>query len=362
VFAKLEEVERRYEELMAQLAKPEVLADPQQFQRLARAQADLEDVVAKYREYRGIEREIQDVRALLEDGSDPEIREMAEEELRRLQPLRDKVEEELRALLLPKDPMDAKDVIVEIRAGTGGEEAALFAGDLYRMYTRYAERNGWKTELMSSNPTGIGGFKEVIFAVQGRGAYSKLKYESGIHRVQRVPVTESSGRIHTSAATVAVMPEVDEVDVEINPDDLRIDTFRASSPGGQHMQKNETAVRIIHIPTGTVVACQDERSQVQNREKAMRMLRAVLYEQRKREQEAQQREMRRSQIRSGDRSEKIRTYNFPQGRVTDHRIGLTLYRLESILDGDIEEIIQALAAADQAERLKSETPVLEPSD
>jgi peptide chain release factor 1 len=354
VFAKLEEVERRYEELTAQMADPAVLSDPQQYQKLARARADLEEIVAKYREYRSVEREMEEVRELLEDGTDPEIKEMASDELRRLQDEKERVERELRALLLPRDPMDSKDVIMEIRAGTGGEEAALFAGDLYRMYTRYAERNGWKTELLSSNPTGIGGFKEVIFSVQGRGAYSKLKYESGTHRVQRVPVTESAGRIHTSAATVAVMPEVDEVEIEINPDDLKIETFRASSAGGQHMQKNETAVRITHIPTGTVVACQDERSQTQNREKAMRMLRAILYEQKKQEQEAQQRELRRSQIRSGDRSEKIRTYNFPQGRVTDHRIGLTLYKLDAVLDGDIEEFIQALAAADQAERLKNE--------
>jgi len=356
VFAKLEEVERRYEELTAQMADPAVLSDPQQYQKLARARADLEEIVAKYREYRAVEREMEEVRELLEDGTDPEIKEMASDELRRLQDEKERVERELRALLLPRDPMDSKDVIMEIRAGTGGEEAALFAGDLYRMYTRYAERNGWKTELLSSNPTGIGGFKEVIFSVQGRGAYSKLKYESGTHRVQRVPVTESAGRIHTSAATVAVMPEVDEVEIEINPDDLKIETFRASSAGGQHMQKNETAVRITHIPTGTVVACQDERSQTQNREKAMRMLRAMLYEQKKQEQEAQQRELRRSQIRSGDRSEKIRTYNFPQGRVTDHRIGLTLYKLDAVLDGDIEEFIQALAAADQAERLKNEAP------
>lgn len=354
MFAKLEEVERRYEELTAQMADPAVLSDPQQYQKLARARADLEEIVAKYREYRSVEREIEGVRELLEDGTDPEIKEMASEELRRLQDEKERVERELRALLLPRDPMDSKDVIMEIRAGTGGEEAALFAGDLYRMYTRYAERNGWKTELLSSNPTGIGGFKEVIFSVQGRGAYSKLKYESGTHRVQRVPVTESAGRIHTSAATVAVMPEVDEVEIEIDPDDLKIETFRASSAGGQHMQKNETAVRITHIPTGTVVACQDERSQTQNREKAMRMLRAILYEKKKQEQEAQQRELRRSQIRSGDRSEKIRTYNFPQGRVTDHRIGLTLYKLDAVLDGDIEEFIQALAAADQAERLKNE--------
>lgn len=354
MFAKLEEVERRYEELTAQMADPAVLSDPQQYQKLARARADLEEIVAKYREYRSVEREMEEVRELLEDGTDPEIKEMASDELRRLQDEKERVERELRALLLPRDPMDSKDVIMEIRAGTGGEEAALFAGDLYRMYTRYAERNGWKTELLSSNPTGIGGFKEVIFSVQGRGAYSKLKYESGTHRVQRVPVTESAGRIHTSAATVAVMPEVDEVEIEINPDDLKIETFRASSAGGQHMQKNETAVRITHIPTGTVVACQDERSQTQNREKAMRMLRAILYEQKKQEQEAQQRELRRSQIRSGDRSEKIRTYNFPQGRVTDHRIGLTLYKLDAVLDGDIEEFIQALAAADQAERLKNE--------
>jgi peptide chain release factor 1 len=351
VFARLDEAERKYEELTAKLATPEVLADQQEFQRLAKAQAELAEIVSKYKEYKGIVSELESLRNLAQDN-DPDLRELAEQELHELLPRRDAVEQELRALLLPKDPMDAKNVIVEIRAGTGGDEAALFAGDLFRMYSRYAERNRWKTELLSSNPTGIGGFKEVIFSVQGRGAYSKLKYESGTHRVQRVPATESAGRIHTSAATVAVMPEVDEVEVHIDPDDLHWDTFRASSAGGQHMQKNETAVRVTHIPTGTVVACQDERSQLQNKEKAMRMLRAVLYERMKREQEAQQRELRRSQIGSGDRSDKVRTYNFPQGRVTDHRIGLTLYRLDEIMDGDIEEIIQALAAADQAERLK----------
>lgn len=351
MFARLDEAERKYEELTAKLATPEVLADQQEFQRLAKAQAELAEIVSKYKEYKGIVSELESLRNLAQDN-DPDLRELAEQELHELLPRRDAVEQELRALLLPKDPMDAKNVIVEIRAGTGGDEAALFAGDLFRMYSRYAERNRWKTELLSSNPTGIGGFKEVIFSVQGRGAYSKLKYESGTHRVQRVPATESAGRIHTSAATVAVMPEVDEVEVHIDPDDLHWDTFRASSAGGQHMQKNETAVRVTHIPTGTVVACQDERSQLQNKEKAMRMLRAVLYERMKREQEAQQRELRRSQIGSGDRSDKVRTYNFPQGRVTDHRIGLTLYRLDEIMDGDIEEIIQALAAADQAERLK----------
>ena len=351
MFARLDEAERKYEELTAKLATPEVLADQQEFQRLAKAQAELAEIVSKYKEYKGIVSELESLRNLAQDN-DPDLRELAEQELHELLPRRDAVEQELRALLLPKDPMDAKNVIVEIRAGTGGDEAALFAGDLFRMYSRYAERNRWKTELLSSNPTGIGGFKEVIFSVQGRGAYSKLRYESGTHRVQRVPATESAGRIHTSAATVAVMPEVDEVEVHIDPDDLHWDTFRASSAGGQHMQKNETAVRVTHIPTGTVVACQDERSQLQNKEKAMRMLRAVLYERMKREQEAQQRELRRSQIGSGDRSDKVRTYNFPQGRVTDHRIGLTLYRLDEIMDGDIEEIIQALAAADQAERLK----------
>ncbi|MDI6829255.1 MAG: peptide chain release factor 1, partial [Armatimonadota bacterium] len=262
--------------------------------------------------------------------------------------------QELRIMLLPKDPNDEKNVIIEIRAGTGGEEAALFAGDLLRMYSRYAERKHWKTELLSANETGIGGFKEAIMAVEGKGAYSMLKFEGGVHRVQRVPQTESGGRIHTSAATVAVLPEPEEVEVEIDPDDLEIETYRSSSAGGQNVQKNETAIRITHKPTGIVVTCQDERSQLQNKEKAMRMLRAHLLERMTREQQSEITETRRSMVRSGDRSDKIRTYNFPQGRVTDHRIGYTIYRLDSFMDGDIQEMVDQLISADQAERLKGE--------
>lgn len=350
---KLDEVENRYVELMQRLGDPQVVSDPAELQRLAKAQAELEDIVHTYRELKSVLRQIQECQEVMEKEEDPELQELAEEELRGLEERKERLEKQIHRLLLPKDPMDEKNVIVEIRAGAGGEEAALFAGDLFRMYTRYAERNGWKVELLSSNPTGIGGFKEVIFSVQGKGAYSKLKYESGTHRVQRVPVTESSGRIHTSTATVAVLPEVEEVEVEINPEDLEIDTFRAGSAGGQHMQKNETAVRIVHKPTGIVVTCQDERSQLQNKEKALRMLRAHLYERQKRQQEEALAQQRRSQIGTGDRAEKIRTYNFPQGRVTDHRINLSLYQLDNVLDGEIEEFIQALAEADQAERLKS---------
>lgn len=350
MFEKLQEIETRYEQLAEQLSDPEVIRDQERFQQLARAHAELTELVEKYREQKRVTRQIEETRALLH-ATEAELRELAEEELRSLNERKERLERELVRLLLPRDPNDEKDTIIEIRAGTGGEEAALFAGDLLRMYTRYAERMGWKTELLSASESGLGGFKEVVLAVKGRGAYSHLKFEGGPHRVQRVPETESSGRIHTSAATVVVMPEVEEVEVEIHPDELEIDTYRSSSAGGQNVQKNETAVRIVHKPTGLVVTCQDERSQFQNREKAMRMLRARLYERKQAEQNRQLSHLRRSQVASGDRSDKIRTYNFPQGRVTDHRIGLTLYRLDSILDGDIHELVEALRTADEAERL-----------
>jgi peptide chain release factor 1 len=347
---KLREIEARYDHLCEQLSDPNVISDPERFQQLAKGHADLSELVAKYREFRHVGDQMAGAKALMQE-SELELRELAEEEYRSLQASSEQIERELVRMLLPKDPNDEKDTIIEIRAGTGGEEAALFAGDLMRMYTRYAERMGWKTELISSNPTGIGGFKEVVLGVKGRGAYSRLKFEGGPHRVQRVPATESSGRIHTSAATVVVMPEAEDVEVQINADDLDIDTYRSSSAGGQNVQKNETAVRILHKPSGLVVTCQDERSQLQNREKAMRMLRARLFERMQAEQNKELSDVRRSQIASGDRSDKIRTYNFPQGRVTDHRIGLTLYRLETFLDGDIQEMVEGLRTADEAERL-----------
>jgi peptide chain release factor 1 len=332
------------------LGDPSVITDQERFQQLAKAHADLTELVAKYREWKAIEGQIAETRQLLGD-SEGEMRDLAEDELRSLGETSATLQRELVRMLLPRDPNDEKDTIIEIRAGTGGEEAALFAGDLFRMYTRYAERMGWKTELLSENATGIGGFKEVVISVKGRGAYSRFKFEGGPHRVQRVPATESSGRIHTSAATVVVMPEVEEVEVKIHPDDLEWDTYRSSSAGGQNVQKNETAVRILHKPTGLVVTCQDERSQLQNREKAMRMLRARLYDRHLAEQNRELSNVRRSQVASGDRSDKIRTYNFPQGRITDHRIGLTLYRLEGMLDGDISDLVEALRTADESERL-----------
>jgi len=347
---KLEEIERRYMELEESLAKPDVIANQELFQSLAKTYNELGDVVGIYRRYKQIDKEISDIKSLLDD---PELGGMAEEELEKLEGEKEKLEEELRIKLLPKDYRDERNVIMEIRAGTGGEEAALFAGDLLRMYLRYVERKGWKAEIMSSNPTDLGGYKEVIVSIQGRGVYSRLKFESGVHRVQRVPVTESGGRIHTSTATVAILPEATDVEVEINPDELKIDTFRAGGHGGQNVNKVESAVRITHIPTGIVVTCQDERSQYQNREKALRILRAHLLEIKERERENEEAQLRKSQVGSGERSEKIRTYNFPQNRVTDHRIGLTLYNLQDVLDGTLDELIDALIREYQIEQLNN---------
>jgi peptide chain release factor 1 len=330
-----------------------VAQDYERVAEYAKERADLEDVVGTYREYKATTEELEGAQSLLAEDVDPELREMAEGEIAGLEARLEDLEEHLQRLLLPKDPRDAKDVIIEIRAGAGGDEAGIFAADLYRMYTRYAERQGWKTELLSGNATGVGGYKEVIFGVQGKGAFSRFKYESGVHRVQRVPTTESSGRIHTSTATVAVLPEVDDVEIDIDPKDLEIATYGASGPGGQHMQKNATAIRITHKPTGMVVSCESERSQTQNRARALAVLRARLYEQERQKQEAEVAEARRSQVGTGERSEKIRTYNFPQNRVTDHRIGLTMHQLSNTLDGELDPFIEALAAQEQAERLQA---------
>jgi len=350
---RLNKVEERYEELARLMADPAVVQDYERVAQYAKERADLEDIVAAYRAYKETTKELGETKTLLTDDVDPELRELAEAEVTRLQARLADLKAHLQQLLLPQDPRDTRDVIVEIRAGAGGDEAGLFAADLYRMYTRYAERQGWKTELLSTHSTGIGGFKEVIFGVKGRGAFSRFKFESGVHRVQRVPVTESSGRIHTSTATVAVLPEVDEVEIHVDPRDLEIEAYGSSGPGGQHMQKNATAVRITYKPTGMVVACESERSQTQNKLRALAILRARLYEQERQKQEAEVAEARRAQVGTGERSEKIRTYNFPQNRVTDHRIGLTLYRLLDILDGDLDPFISGLAAREQAERLQA---------
>ncbi|MCL6581296.1 MAG: peptide chain release factor 1 [Firmicutes bacterium] len=352
MFDKLADIQRKYDLLTERLADPAVIADQAQWRAAAKERSRLEPIVTAYAEWLRTEEEFSGTREILETERDPELREMAEEELRRLRDRKEELERHLTTLLLPRDPNDEKNVVVEIRAGTGGEEAALFAADLYRTYTRYAERHGWRTELMSATPTDLGGFKEVIFVVEGDGAYSRLKYESGVHRVQRVPETEAGGRIHTSTATVAVLPEAEEVDVEINPEDLEIDTYCAGGPGGQHVNKTESAVRITHIPTGIVVTCQDEKSQHKNREKAMRVLRARVLARLQEEQQEQLAAQRRSQVGTGDRSERIRTYNFPQNRVTDHRIGFTTHALPLILDGDLDELIDALATSAQAEQLR----------
>jgi peptide chain release factor 1 len=349
---KLQSVEDKYRELESLLADPAVIADVPRWQAYSKEHAELAPIVGKYREYRKLEQEIEADKAMFSEPLDEELRRLAEQEIAELEPKAASLRRELPLLLLPKDPNDEKNVIMEIRGGVGGEEAALFAADLFRMYSRYAERKGWQVEMLDSNVTEMGGFKEVTFLVNGRGAYSRLKYESGTHRVQRVPVTESGGRIHTSAATVAVLPEAEEVELEIAPKDLRIDTYCAHGAGGQYVNRTETAIRITHLPTGLVVQCQDEKSQLKNKEKAMKVLRARLKDRMEQEQADRVAADRRSQVGSGDRSERIRTYNFPQGRVTDHRIGLTLHDIEAILDGNLDELIRALVTADQTERLK----------
>lgn len=349
---KLASLEEKYNELENLIGDPEVIANLSRWQQYVKAHAELTDVVTVYRDYKKVVKETQEAKTLLNEESDEDLREMAQAELDELVEKKDDLEQRLKVLLLPKDPNDEKNVIFEIRAGTGGEEAALFAADLFRMYSRYAEREGWKTEIMDANYTDIGGFKEVIFLIEGKGAYSRLKFESGVHRVQRIPTTESGGRIHTSAATVAVLPEAEEVDVDIDPNDLRIDVFCASGHGGQSVNTTQSAVRITHIPSGIVVSMQDEKSQHKNKDKAMKVLRARLLDRAQEEHQQKMASTRKSMVGTGDRSERIRTYNFPQNRVTDHRIGLTLHRLDGVLEGDLYEILDTLITTDQAERLK----------
>ena len=351
MFDKLEDLLIRYQEIMDELNEPSVINDQARFRKLMKEQNDLTPIVEAYKEYKDMKQGIEDSLAMIEEETDEEMRELAKEELNECKDRVAELEQEMKILLLPKDPNDDKNVIVEIRAGAGGDEAALFASQLYRVYTRFAERNRWKVDMMSVNENGIGGFKEVVFMISGQGAYSKLKYESGVHRVQRVPVTESGGRIHTSTATVAIMPEAEEVDVEINMNDCKFDVFRASGNGGQCVNTTDSAVRLTHIPTGIVISCQDEKSQLKNKEKALKVLRTKLYDLEMEKAHSAEAEARKSQVSTGDRSEKIRTYNFPQGRVTDHRIKLTLHRLDAIMDGDIQEIIDSLIAADQAAKL-----------
>ncbi len=354
MFERLDAILARYEELNRLLGDPKVLATPGEYQRYSKEQADLAETAERYRTFLEVARQIAETEEILRDPrTDPELRDLAEGEFRALQARREVLQEELRQLLLPKDPHDAKNTLLEIRAGTGGEEAALFAAELFRMYCRYAERQGWRVEMISSNPTGIGGLKEAIALIEGQGAYSRLKYERGVHRVQRVPATEAGGRIHTSAVTVAILPEAEEVEVQIDQKDLRIDTFCSSGPGGQSVNTTYSAVRITHLPTGMVVSCQDEKSQIKNKAKAMKVLRARLLEMRQADLQAERSQERRAQVGTGDRSERIRTYNFPQNRVTDHRIGMTLHRLEGVLDGELDPLIDALAVSQMEEQIKT---------
>ena len=353
MFDRLEDLVIRYQEVMGELQEPDVANDPERFRKLMKEQSDLAPIVEAYQEYKNCKQNVEESLMILEEESDEEMRELAKEELNESKARIEELEQELKILLLPKDPNDDKNVIVEIRAGAGGDEAALFAAEIYRMYVHYADSRRWKTEMISLNENGIGGFKECVFMITGQGAYSRMKYESGVHRVQRVPETESGGRIHTSTITVAIMPEAEEIDFHLDMNDCKFDVFRASGNGGQCVNTTDSAVRLTHIPTGIVISCQDEKSQLKNKDKALKILRSRLYEMELEKRHDEEAEARRSQVGTGDRSEKIRTYNFPQGRVTDHRIKLTLHRLDSIMNGDLEEIIDSLIAADQAAKLSN---------
>ncbi len=351
MFQKLEDIEKKYEDLTIKISDPEIIAAQNEWKTYMKEHADLEPIVLKYREYKKVQSQLEEAKEML---SDPELKDLAEMEMLEAKEKLPKIEEELKILLIPKDPDDDKNIICEIRAGTGGDEAALFAGTLFRMYTMYAEKKHWKLEILNENETGLGGYKEISFMITGKGAYSRLKYESGAHRVQRVPDTESSGRIHTSAATVAVLPVVEDVEIEINPADIKMDVFRASGAGGQHINKTSSAVRLTHIPTGIIAECQTERSQFQNKDYAMKLLKSRLYEIEKTKRDQERENSRRSQVGSGDRSEKIRTYNYPQGRITDHRIGMSIFQMDNFLNGDLDELIDNLAAAANADKLRSE--------
>lgn len=351
---KLGAIEKQYEEVSLRLGDPDVTQDQKEFTKLMKSHHSMEEIVTVYRKYKIVLKELLEASELLSGEKDPEMKEMIEDEVKSLKEAKEKIEEDLKVLLLPKDVNDDKNVIVEIRGGAGGDEAALFAGDLFRMYSRYGEKQNWKIDILDSHESDLGGYKEIVFAIEGQGAYSKFKYESGVHRVQRIPTTESGGRIHTSTVTVAVLPEAEEVDVEIDPNDVRVDLFCSSGPGGQSVNTTQSAVRLTHVPTGLVVSCQDEKSQHKNKDKAMKVLRARLYDQLQADEAAKLASERKSQVGTGDRSERIRTYNFPQNRVTDHRIGLTLHKLESLLEGDLDEMIDTIISTTQAEKMKNQ--------